>query len=52
MIKGFKEFTMKKHVLDLEVGIIIGAAFGKLVASFVSIVLMLSILGKELLSNE
>ncbi len=40
MFKEFKEFAMKGSVLDMAVGIIIGAAFGTLVASFVSDVLM------------
>jgi large conductance mechanosensitive channel len=40
MFKEFKEFAMKGNVLDMAVGIIIGAAFGTLVASFVSDVLM------------
>ncbi len=40
MIKEFKEFAMKGSVLDMAVGIIIGAAFGAVVASFVSDVLM------------
>ncbi len=36
----FKEFAMKGPVLDLAVGVIIGAAFGKIVASLVENVLM------------
>jgi large conductance mechanosensitive channel len=40
MLKEFKEFTMKGNVIDLAVGVIIGAAFGKIVASVVSDVLM------------
>jgi large conductance mechanosensitive channel len=40
MIKEFKEFAMKGNVLDMAVGIIIGAAFGKIVSSFVADVLM------------
>ena len=40
MFKEFKEFAMKGNVLDMAVGIIIGAAFGKIVSSFVSDVLM------------
>lgn len=38
--KEFKSFAMKGNVVDMAVGIIIGAAFGKIVASFVSDVLM------------
>jgi len=54
MIKEFKEFIMKGNVLDMAVGIIIGAAFGKVVTSFVSDVLMPPIgllLGKVDFSN-
>ncbi len=40
MFKEFKEFAMKGNVLDMAVGIIIGAAFGKIVGSLVSDVLM------------
>ena len=40
MLKEFKAFAMKGNVLDMAVGIIIGAAFGKIVASFVEDVLM------------
>lgn len=40
LIKEFKEFAIKGNVLDLAVGIIIGAAFGKVVSSFVNDVLM------------
>lgn len=35
-IKEFKEFAVKGNVVDMAVGIIIGGAFGKIVASFVS----------------
>ena len=40
MFKEFKEFAMRGNVLDMAVGIIIGAAFGKIVSSFVEDVLM------------
>ena len=40
MVKEFKEFAMKGNVVDMAVGIIIGAAFGKIIASFVGDVLM------------
>ncbi len=40
IITEFKEFAMKGNVLDLAVGVIIGAAFGKIVDSLVSDVLM------------
>ncbi|MDR0842203.1 MAG: large conductance mechanosensitive channel protein MscL [Acidobacteriota bacterium] len=36
MLKEFKEFAMKGNVLDMAVGVIIGAAFGKIVTSFVT----------------
>ena len=39
MFKEFREFAMKGNVLDLAVGIIIGAAFGKIITSFVNDVL-------------
>jgi large conductance mechanosensitive channel len=40
MLKEFKEFAMKGNVLDMAVGIIIGAAFGKVISSFVGDILM------------
>jgi large conductance mechanosensitive channel len=40
MIKEFKEFIMRGNVMDMAVGIIIGAAFGLIVKSFVDDVLM------------
>jgi len=40
MIKEFKEFAVKGNVVDMAVGIIIGAAFGKIVSSFVGDVIM------------
>ncbi len=54
MFKEFKEFAMKGNVLDMAVGIIIGAAFGGIVTSFVNDVLMPPIgllLGKVDFSN-
>ena len=39
-IKEFKEFAMKGNVMDMAVGVIIGGAFGKIVTSLVSDVLM------------
>jgi large conductance mechanosensitive channel len=36
VIKEFREFAVKGNVVDLAVGIVIGAAFGKIVSSFVS----------------
>jgi large conductance mechanosensitive channel len=40
MLKEFKEFALRGNVLDMAVGIIIGAAFGKIVSSFVKDVVM------------
>lgn len=39
-MKEFKEFAMRGNVLDMAIGIIIGAAFGKIVSSFVNDILM------------
>ena len=39
-MKEFKEFAVKGNVIDMAVGIIIGAAFGKIVSSFVTDILM------------
>ena len=54
MVEEFKKFIMRGNVLDMAVGIIIGAAFGKIVSSFVSDVLMPPlglVLGKVDFSN-
>ena len=54
MMKEFKEFVMRGNAVDMAVGIIIGAAFGKIVSSFVSDILMPPIgllLGKMDFSN-
>ena len=40
MLKEFKEFAMRGSVVDLAVGVIIGAAFGKIVSSLVEDVMM------------
>jgi large conductance mechanosensitive channel len=40
MLKEFKEFAMRGNVIDMAVGIILGAAFGKIVSSFVADILM------------
>ena len=40
LIKEFKEFAMKGNVMDMAIGVIIGAAFGKIVSSLVDDVLM------------
>ena len=54
MLKAFRDFIARGNVLDLAVGVIIGAAFGKIVSSLVSDVLMPPlglILGKIDFSN-
>ena len=54
MLKEFKEFAMRGSVFDLAVGVVIGAAFGKIVSSLVDDVLMPPIgrlLGKVDFSN-
>ena len=40
MMSEFKDFAMKGNVMDMAVGIVLGGAFGKIVASFVGDVLM------------
>lgn len=40
IIKEFREFAMKGNIIDLAVAVIIGAAFGKIVSSFVNDILM------------
>lgn len=40
MIQEFKEFALKGNVIDLAVGVIIGAAFGKITTSFVEDIIM------------
>jgi large conductance mechanosensitive channel len=40
MLKEFKEFAVRGNVVDMAVGIIIGAAFGKIVSSLVNDILM------------
>ena len=45
MMTEFKEFAMKGNVLDMAVGVVIGGAFGKIVASFVGDIVM-PLLGK------
>ena len=54
MLKEFKEFAMRGNVVDLAVGVIIGAAFGKIVTSLVNDMIMPPIgliLGKVDFSN-
>lgn len=40
MLKDFKEFALKGNVLDMAIGVIIGAAFGKIVTSLVNDLIM------------
>ena len=40
MLKDFKEFVVRGNVVDMAIGIVIGAAFGAIVKSFVDDVLM------------
>lgn len=40
MLQEFKKFAVKGNVIDMAVGIIIGAAFGKIVSSFVADIIM------------
>jgi large conductance mechanosensitive channel len=47
MLKEFKEFALRGNVMDLAIGVIIGAAFGKIVDSLVGDVIM-PVLGKLL----
>ncbi len=54
MLQEFKEFAMRGNVLDMAIGIIIGAAFGKIITSFVNDILMPPVgllLGKVDFSN-
>ena len=40
LLKEFREFAMRGNVVDLAVGVIIGAAFGKIVSSLVADIIM------------
>ena len=54
MLKEFKEFALRGNVVDLAIGVIIGAAFGKIITSLVNDILMPPIgllLGKVDFSN-
>jgi large conductance mechanosensitive channel len=54
MLQEFKQFAMRGNVVDMAVGVIIGAAFGKIVTSFTNDVLMPpvgALLGKVDFSN-
>ena len=55
MMTKFKEFAIKGNAVDMAVGIVIGAAFGKIVSSFVNDVVMPPIgmlIGKQTLNNS
>lgn len=47
-VKEFKEFAVKGNVMDLAVGVIIGAAFGKIVSSLVDDIITPAVLGPAL----
>ena len=53
MLKEFREFAMKGNVVDLAIGVIIGAAFGKIIDALVSDIIMpvIGIAGKADFSN-
>jgi large conductance mechanosensitive channel len=40
MLEDFKKFAIKGNVMDMAVGVVIGAAFGKIVSSFVADIIM------------
>ena len=40
MLKEFKDFALRGNVVDMAVGVVIGAAFGKIVSSLVSDIIM------------
>jgi len=44
MLKGFKDFLMRGNVVDLAVAVVIGAAFGAVIKSFVDVIM--SLVGK------
>ena len=48
LVKEFKDFAVKGNVLDLAVGVIIGAAFGKIVSSLVEDIITPAVLGPAL----
>jgi large conductance mechanosensitive channel len=53
MLKEFRDFAMKGNVVDLAIGVIIGAAFSKIVSSLVEDIIMpiIGIVGKADFSN-
>ncbi|WP_421943373.1 large-conductance mechanosensitive channel protein MscL [Pedobacter sp.] len=48
IVKEFRDFAVKGNVLDLAVGVIIGAAFGKIVSSLVEDIITPAVLGPAL----
>ncbi|UKT65121.1 large conductance mechanosensitive channel protein MscL [Pedobacter mucosus] len=48
IVKEFKDFAIKGNVIDLAVGVIIGAAFGKIVSSLVEDIITPALLGPAL----
>lgn len=48
MLKEFKEFAIRGNVLDMAIGIVIGAAFGKIIASLVDDIIMMPPVGLAL----
>ena len=40
LLKEFKDFAIKGNVMDMAIGVVLGAAFGKIVSSFVSDIIM------------
>jgi len=44
ILKGFKDFLMRRNVVDLAVAVVIGTAFGAMIKAFVD--LMMSVIGK------
>ena len=48
MLKEFKAFAMRGNVMDMAVGIIIGAAFGRIITSLVSDIIMPNLIGLAL----
>ena len=52
LTKEFKEFAMRGNVVDLAVGVIIGAAFGKVITSMVNDILMPPIGKMMVLMND
>ncbi len=40
LLKEFKEFAMRGNVIDMAVGVVIGAAFGKIISSLVDDIIM------------